>query len=84
MGEYHDAAIGVEGQVTPTVYNTAGALTTVTSTVISTPVAASQVSTQDNNGVGLFVDHFSQTMTTVAYGQSEPGWPISPSNPKRS
>ena|ERR1700678_1209666 len=39
-------------QVTPVNYQTPGALTTVTSVIISTPVASSQLSTQDNNFSG--------------------------------
>ena len=49
--DYQDATFsnntGLNGQVTPTVYATPGALTTVSSVFIATPTAA-QASTQSN------------------------------------
>ena len=55
-------------QVTPTNYQTAGAITTVTSVIISTPVAAAQLSTQQNLGPGLVAAY--PTMTSAVAAQS--------------
>jgi hypothetical protein len=55
-------------QVTPTNYQTAGAVTTVTSVIISTPVAASQITTQQNEGPGLVAPY--PTMTSAVAPQS--------------
>jgi hypothetical protein len=55
-------------QVTPTNYQTAGAITTVTSVIISTPVAAAQLSTQQNLGTGLVAAY--PTMTSAVAAQS--------------
>ena len=69
--DYHDhnqLPTGITTQATPTNYTTPGAITTVTSAIISTPVAASQLSTQQNLGPGILAAY--PTMTSAVAPQS--------------
>ena len=69
--DYHDhnqLPTGITTQATPTNYTTPGAITTVTSVIISTPVAASQLSTQQNLGPGILAAY--PTMTSAVAPQS--------------
>lgn len=77
MGQdYQDATYsnntGLNGQVTPTVYVTPGALTTVSSVFIATPTAA-QASTQSNPFPANAANTTATGLRAVTAASSTPG-----------
>ena len=87
--EYKDYVFangGIEGQATPTQQGSAG----VNQVIATTAVPAAQISTQQNLGPGLLAADSgasflnTNALTTVSYGQHEPGLTAPGNGPVRS